>query len=188
MEKEFPSQLISFGCAKMTPEGHRHYYESARFGLWIYTMNKILDLLDTVFFVLRKKQSHVTVLHVYHHVGTLLLSWILLKYFVSQEGALVGVLNTFIHAVMWVSPNTFLWWSLWFYRFFSQGTPTTASPPSDPPTASISGGSDTLRSCKSPNSWSFFSTFYLRVSWAAITVVPSSSVFQCMESSIWHCS
>ena len=33
-----------------------------------------------VFFVLRKKQSHVTFLHVYHHTNMVLSTWIYLKY------------------------------------------------------------------------------------------------------------
>src|SRR5699024_11705534 len=33
----------------------------------LYGFTKFIDLLDTVFFVLRKKQSQVTLLHFYHH-------------------------------------------------------------------------------------------------------------------------
>lgn len=36
---------------------------------YCYFMIKVIDLLDTVFFVLRKKQNQVTFLHVYHHTG-----------------------------------------------------------------------------------------------------------------------
>lgn len=35
----------------------------------MYFLIKVIDLLDTIFFVLRKKQSQVTFLHVYHHTG-----------------------------------------------------------------------------------------------------------------------
>lgn len=34
----------------------------------VYFYVRIIDLLDTVMFVLSKKLSHVTFLHVYHHV------------------------------------------------------------------------------------------------------------------------
>lgn len=36
---------------------------------YVYFLIKVIDLLDTVFFVLRKKQNQVTFLHVYHHTG-----------------------------------------------------------------------------------------------------------------------
>lgn len=32
-----------------------------------YYLIKIVDLLDTIFFVLRKKNNQVTFLHIYHH-------------------------------------------------------------------------------------------------------------------------
>ncbi|OBS73941.1 hypothetical protein A6R68_15523, partial [Neotoma lepida] len=34
---------------------------------WLYYFSKFIELLDTVFFVLRKKNSQVTFLHVFHH-------------------------------------------------------------------------------------------------------------------------
>lgn len=49
-------------------------------GAWWYFFSKVVDLLDTVFFVLRKKQNQVSFLHVYHHFITCLFSWGYLKY------------------------------------------------------------------------------------------------------------
>lgn len=34
---------------------------------WMFYFSKYIELLDTVFFVLRKKQSQITFLHVFHH-------------------------------------------------------------------------------------------------------------------------
>ncbi|XP_076601299.1 elongation of very long chain fatty acids protein 1a [Chaetodon auriga] len=34
---------------------------------WLFYISKFIELLDTVFFVLRKKQSQITFLHVFHH-------------------------------------------------------------------------------------------------------------------------
>lgn len=34
---------------------------------WLFYISKYIELLDTVFFVLRKKQSQITFLHVFHH-------------------------------------------------------------------------------------------------------------------------
>lgn len=41
---------------------------------------KLVELVETVFFVLRKKQSQVSKLHVYHHVSTAILGYIMVKY------------------------------------------------------------------------------------------------------------
>ncbi|XP_054155116.1 elongation of very long chain fatty acids protein 7-like [Oppia nitens] len=41
----------------------------------LYFYTKLVDLLDTVFFVLRKKSSQITFLHVYHHIVVSLLIW-----------------------------------------------------------------------------------------------------------------
>lgn len=40
---------------------------------YLYFLVKLLDLMDTVFFVLRKKMNQVTFLHVYHHICKLTL-------------------------------------------------------------------------------------------------------------------
>lgn len=47
---------------------------------WFYFVSKYVELLDTVFFVLRKKFNQVSVLHVYHHSTMLWTSWIAVKY------------------------------------------------------------------------------------------------------------
>uniref|UniRef100_A0A182WWA5 Elongation of very long chain fatty acids protein n=1 Tax=Anopheles quadriannulatus TaxID=34691 RepID=A0A182WWA5_ANOQN len=36
---------------------------------YLYFISKIIDLLDTVFFILRKKYNQITFLHTYHHAG-----------------------------------------------------------------------------------------------------------------------
>lgn len=41
---------------------------------------KLAELIETVFFVLRKKQNQVSKLHVYHHVSTAILAWCVVKY------------------------------------------------------------------------------------------------------------
>lgn len=88
-------------------------------GCWYYLMSKIVELADTVFFVLRKKQSQVSTLHVFHHANMVFNSWIFLKYLRTEQGVVVGVLNTFVHIVMYfyyflaaLGPRVqkYLWW------------------------------------------------------------------------------
>lgn len=70
-------------------------------GAYFYYLLKILDLLDTVFFVLRKKQNQVTFLHVYHHAGMLALVWHGIKYFAGGHSVFFGAINSFVHMVMY---------------------------------------------------------------------------------------
>lgn len=48
--------------------------------LWCFLILRLAELSETAIFVLRKKQSQVSVLHVYHHIATASLVWIFMKY------------------------------------------------------------------------------------------------------------
>ncbi|XP_072940387.1 very long chain fatty acid elongase 7-like isoform X2 [Epargyreus clarus] len=86
---------------------------------WWYFFAKFTELLDTVFFVLRKKDKQMTFLHVYHHVIMALYSWSYLKFAASGEGAVLALLNSVVHVVMYtyyllsgLGPRfqKYLWW------------------------------------------------------------------------------
>ncbi|XP_063230552.1 very long chain fatty acid elongase 7-like [Bacillus rossius redtenbacheri] len=68
---------------------------------WLYFMVKVLDLLDTVFFVLRKKDNQVTFLHVYHHAMMVLGTWAAAKYFAGGHFLFLGQMNSIVHTVMY---------------------------------------------------------------------------------------
>ncbi|KAH8339915.1 hypothetical protein KR067_002544, partial [Drosophila pandora] len=67
-----------------------------------YYLNKILDLMDTVFFVLRKSNKQITVLHVYHH-ALMVIATPIVNHLYGPGGqyATMGTLNLFVHAVMY---------------------------------------------------------------------------------------
>lgn len=48
--------------------------------LWSFMMLRFLELLETVFFVLRKKKNQITFLHVYHQVSSIAIFWIFFKF------------------------------------------------------------------------------------------------------------
>ncbi|KAL7292505.1 hypothetical protein TKK_0014080 [Trichogramma kaykai] len=88
-------------------------------GGWWYFFSKITELLDTVFFILRKKYNQVSFLHVYHHTITALFSWCYLKFLPGEQGIIIGFLNSFVHIVMYsyyliaaLGPEykKYLWW------------------------------------------------------------------------------
>ncbi|XP_004924759.1 elongation of very long chain fatty acids protein 7 isoform X1 [Bombyx mori] len=87
--------------------------------VYLYFIAKITELLDTVFFVLRKKQNQVTFLHLYHHTLMPLLSWYGTKYYAGGQAIPEGTVNSFIHVIMYgyylvagLGPQyqKYLWW------------------------------------------------------------------------------
>lgn len=48
--------------------------------LWLTFCLKGLEFTETFVFILRKKESQVSTLHVYHHISTFFLAWYYLKY------------------------------------------------------------------------------------------------------------
>ena len=76
-ESNIYRQVMTSECS-----GHRDRESELRLfsGAWFYFFSKVIDLLDTIFFVLRKKQKQITFLHLYHHTVTAIFSWAYLKY------------------------------------------------------------------------------------------------------------
>ncbi|KAJ1526976.1 hypothetical protein ONE63_008521 [Megalurothrips usitatus] len=70
-------------------------------GFWFYYMLKIADLLDTVFFVLRKKSRQISFLHVYHHTGMILIGYFSTKFLAGGHGAFIGLANSLVHTVLY---------------------------------------------------------------------------------------
>lgn len=86
---------------------------------YLYFSLKLSDLLDTVFFVLRKKTNQVSFLHLYHHSMMALTSYYCLKNLVMGHMALMPIINMFVHAIMYsyylvtcISPKLKqnMWW------------------------------------------------------------------------------
>jgi len=86
---------------------------------WLFVMSKFIDLLDTIFFVLRKNFHQVSALHVIHHSLVPINCWLGLKYVPSESAAFMPFINSFIHAVMYsyyalssLGPHMkpYLWW------------------------------------------------------------------------------
>ncbi|CAH0392168.1 unnamed protein product [Bemisia tabaci] len=93
-------EMLFHSCVPLNPQ--ESYLSSTILKVgWHFMFSKFLDFFDTVFFVLRKKQSQVSFLHVYHHANMALVVWAYIKYSRGSYGPLVTILNTFIHAVMY---------------------------------------------------------------------------------------
>lgn len=68
---------------------------------YAFMFSKIIELLDTVFFILRKKDNQVTGLHVWHHSFMVISYYWGIKYFPGGHGSFVGFVNSFIHVIMY---------------------------------------------------------------------------------------
>lgn len=69
--------------------------------MWWTHIIKLVELVETIFFLLRKKQNQVTFLHVYHHTSTLFLSWVGVKYVGGGMVTFSYVLNHSVHVLMY---------------------------------------------------------------------------------------
>lgn len=70
-------------------------------GCHTYFLLKVVDLLDTVFFVLRKKDKQISFLHLYHHTGMVVLTWNATKFYPGGHSIFTGFINSIIHVVMY---------------------------------------------------------------------------------------
>lgn len=68
---------------------------------YLYFILKVSDLLDTVFFVLRKKHNQISFLHLYHHSMMCISSYYCVKNMVIGHLALMPIINMFVHAIMY---------------------------------------------------------------------------------------
>ncbi|XP_064482570.1 very long chain fatty acid elongase AAEL008004-like [Ornithodoros turicata] len=86
---------------------------------WWLRIVRLADFLDTIFFVLRKKFSQVSALHVVHHALVALDCWFWHRIGTDGHSSFIICLNTFVHVVMYsyyllssLGPHMqkYLWW------------------------------------------------------------------------------
>ncbi|GAB6022956.1 hypothetical protein CHUAL_007046 [Chamberlinius hualienensis] len=86
---------------------------------YLYLLSKAIELLDTMFMILKKKSNQLSFLHVYHHTTILLLTWGAIRWSPGGSVAFVCLVNSFIHVIMYgyysitifgPSMARYLWW------------------------------------------------------------------------------
>lgn len=86
---------------------------------WWYYFSKFTEFMDTFFFVLRKKNEHISTLHVIHHGLMPMSVWFGVKFTPGGHSTFFGLLNTFVHIIMYSyyllaalgpSIQKYLWW------------------------------------------------------------------------------
>lgn len=110
----------SWKCEPVDWSDSPHAMRVAR-GVYTYFLAKMTELLDTVFFVLRKKDRQITFLHMYHHTVMPMISWGVTKYYPGGHCTFIGVVNSFVHIIMYSyyglaaalppeAQKKYLWW------------------------------------------------------------------------------
>ncbi|CAB1314243.1 unnamed protein product [Coregonus sp. 'balchen'] len=93
-------------------------YEMVRVA-WLFLFSKFIELLDTVFFVLRKKHGQITFLHVFHHSFMPWTWWWGVSLAPGGIGSFHAMVNCIVHVIMYsyyglsaAGPRfqKFLWW------------------------------------------------------------------------------
>lgn len=86
-----------YKCSNPDFNESKRMLRSRNFMLWL----KGIELIETVLFVLRKKQNQVSNLHVYHHISTFFLGWYFMKYVGGGMLQFSVVINNLVHIVMY---------------------------------------------------------------------------------------
>lgn len=48
-------------------------------GCWLFLCLRMIELVETVFFILRKKESQASFLHIFHHISSATLAWMFIS-------------------------------------------------------------------------------------------------------------
>ncbi|XP_075157075.1 very long chain fatty acid elongase 7-like [Haematobia irritans] len=91
----------SFTCEEYNPNDRRAETMRLVRPVALYYFSKFFDMFDTVFFILRKKLTQVSFLHVYHHSIMVFGAYIYNAKFFGSHFTSAGVVNSFIHVVMY---------------------------------------------------------------------------------------
>lgn len=93
---------------------------------WWYYISKFTEFFDTLFFLLRKKNQHVSTLHVIHHGCMPFSVWMGMKFAPGGHSTFFAMLNSFVHIVMYfyymvaaLGPKyqKYIWWKKYLTAF-----------------------------------------------------------------------
>jgi len=92
---------------------------------WLFYMSKFLDMFDSFFFVAKKKFTHLSFLHVYHHGIMPLECWFGAKFVGGGHSGFLAFINAGVHTAMYLyyllaacgpKIQKYLWWKRYLTR------------------------------------------------------------------------
>ncbi|UJR14292.1 hypothetical protein I4U23_001282 [Adineta vaga] len=69
--------------------------------VWWYYLSKAFEFWDTWFFILNRKFTHISILHIYHHATMFPIWYLATRYTPGGEVALPVIVNACVHVVMY---------------------------------------------------------------------------------------
>lgn len=127
--------------------------------LWWYYFSKLVEFMDTFFFILRKNNHQITFLHIYHHATMFNIWWFVMNWVPCGHSFFGPMLNSFVHVVMYSyyglssipAMRPYLWWKkyltqLQLIQFFLTVCHTTCA---------------VLWPCGFPVGWTLFQISYM---------------------------
>jgi hypothetical protein len=115
----------SFICQPVDYSDNADALQLIVLGYYVYIL-KLFDFLDTVFFVMRKKENQITFLHVYHHASIPLTVWVVFRFVPGGQSIFMPTFNSLVHFVMYfyylmaaMGPQfqKYLWWKKYLTVF-----------------------------------------------------------------------
>lgn len=113
---------ITLECKQFNPDSTNSTDQILLYLGYTYYISKYIDFLDTIYFVLRKKDTHVTGLHVFHHTMMPFWCYIFFKFSTYTNNGFIPLINAGVHTVMYtyyalaaLGPHMqkYLWWKHW---------------------------------------------------------------------------
>lgn len=103
--------FFNCNCLDRNPKHYSLYID-------IFILSRIIDFLDTIFFVLRKKHNQITGLHVFHHSMVPLVIYLVATFSMTPFSGFLIVMNALVHVIMYgyyylatfPSIAPYLWW------------------------------------------------------------------------------
>lgn len=93
--------LDTFGCQPIDPNARdEQSMRIIQYG-YIFLLSRLVEFVDTICFVLRKKHRQISGFHVFHHFSVPIAVWFFVKFAPGGNSAIFPFLNSFIHTVMY---------------------------------------------------------------------------------------
>ncbi|KAH8243923.1 hypothetical protein KR032_011315 [Drosophila birchii] len=110
---------FDFRCIHNLPVDHKSK-NWERIISYSYFVNKLIDMLETLFFIMRKKDRQISFLHVFHHVYMVYIPFLHMHYVgYGGNGLFVVSWNMLVHSLMYIyyyqtalnrNSKAVLWW------------------------------------------------------------------------------
>lgn len=117
LASDFGTRL--WACKKIDPNSDDFKENLLVYLGYFYLWSRLFDMIDTVFFTLRKKYNHVSFLHVFHHGIVPLIAYMGLKLHPGGNAGYLPMTNVFIHTIMYAyyamacmgpEMSKYIWW------------------------------------------------------------------------------